>query len=245
MLSNEPFFLSNVTQHACLLLHGLGGGAYEVRELGEYLHQSGYTVQAINYPGHGEDMIKMPPSSWKQWYEAVEENYQELARHYSSVSVIGFSTGCPLALYLACHYSFKNIVLLSPFLALKKPWYSPFKLEHYLFLGKKIIKDIPRIKSDRIPFMGYSTFNLDAVSSAVELISIVKSRLAEVTIPNALIIQSPYDTVVEPTEAYLLYKNLGSSDKQLIWLERSGHNITLDVEKERVFQEIKNFLARH
>ncbi len=242
MLSNEPFFLSNKTEHACLLLHGLGGGVYEMRSLGEYLYQAGYTVQGINYPGHGEDMVKMPPSNWEQWYEAIEQNYQALARNYASICVIGFSTGSPLALYLACNYSFNSLVLLSPFLAIKKPWYSPFKPEFLLSMFKDILKEVPRVKSNDLPFLGYSTFNLHAVSSAVELISIVRGRLAEVT-PHTLIIQSPCDTVVEPNEAIFLYENLASSHKQLIWLEKSGHNITLDVEKEKVFQHIKNFLA--
>ena len=118
-LSNKPFFLESTGDHACLLLHGLGGGVYEMQLLGEYLYQCGLTVQGINYPGHAEIMPKMPASKWKEWYEYIEETYQELSLKYVSVSVVGFSTGCPLALYLAVTNSVKNLILLSPFLAIR------------------------------------------------------------------------------------------------------------------------------
>ena len=242
MLTNESFFLQNRDDHACLLLHGLGGGSYEMQLLGEYLYQAGYSVQAFNYPGHESELVKMPPSTWQQWYTAIEEKYHKLYLEYGSVSVIGFSTGCPLALNLATHHPLKNIVLLSPFFAIKKPWYSPFKTEAYLPLLMSVLKEVPRVKGKN--YLGLATFNLESVKSALELIKLVKTKLDQVTIPT-LIIQSPSDSVVDPSGATFLYDNLSSvADKQLSWLERSDHIITLDVERERVFQEVKAFLDR-
>jgi carboxylesterase len=246
MLSNEPFFFSDSEDHACLLLHGLGGGPYEMRLLGQSLYQAGYATQAFNYPGHEPDLIKMPPSNWQQWYAAVEENYQKLTQRYQSVSLVGFSTGCPLALELASNYAVKNLVMLSPFLALKKPWYLPFKPELFLPMVKNVIKEVPRIPpSARIEQpLGLATFNLESVMSALDLIEIVKGKLDKITVPT-LIIQSPLDRVVDPSGANLLYENLGSRDRRLIWLENSDHTITLDVEREKVFQEVKDFLAEY
>jgi len=245
MLSNEPFFLHNSADHACLLLHGLGGGSYEMQLLGEYLHQAGYTTQAFNYPGHESHLVKMPPSTWQQWYLAVEENYQKLAQKYPLVSIIGFSTGCLLGLRLATHYPVKNLVLLSPFFAIKRPWYSPLKPEVFLPLFKVFTKEVPRLRNlDKTKqYLGLETFNLESVQSALDLINWVKGKLDQVTIPT-LIIQSPLDTVVEPSGATFVYNNLASSHKQLIWLEKSDHMITLDVERERVFQEVKEFLDK-
>jgi esterase/lipase len=68
MLSNNPFLLENSQDHACLLLHGLGGGVYELELLGQYLYQQGLTVQTINYPGHDHPALEMPTSRWEEWY---------------------------------------------------------------------------------------------------------------------------------------------------------------------------------
>ena len=249
-LSNQPFLLETEGDRACLLLHGLGGGVYEMQLLGEYLHKRGLAVQGINYPGHAELMPKMPASKWHEWYEHIEETYQKLSLKYAKVSVVGFSTGCPLALYLAATNPVENLVLLSPFLAIKHEWYYLLKPETYLASVGRLINDVPRLKlpirdrdmrkaAQEAAF--FRTFNLPTVKSALELINAIKPLLPQIEVPT-LIIQSPKDTVVDPNGAKIIYQQLGSKEKKLCWLEKSDHIILLDVERDRVYQEINNFL---
>jgi carboxylesterase len=250
-LSNQPFLLESATSdHACLLLHGLGGGVYEMQLLGEYLHQQGFTVQGINYPGHDQPGMKMPTSSWRQWYEHILESYQKLSKKYANVSVIGFSTGCPLALYLAAKNPVTNLVLLSPFLALKHEWYYLVRPEAYLFSIGYLIADLPRLQ---LPILDktmlksaqealfFQTFNLAAVRSAIDLIDRVKPLLPQIDTPT-LIIQSLQDRVVDPEGARAIYQQIGSRQKKLYWLKKSDHIISLDVEREDVYAQIKAFL---
>lgn len=251
-LSNQPFLLESPnSDRACLLLHGLGGGVYEMQLLGEYLHQYGFTVQGINYPGHDLPATKMPASTWQQWYAHIEESQQKLAQKYENVSIIGFSTGCPLALYLAVKQSVTNLILLSPFLAIRHQWYYLLRPEAYLFSLGHWIPDIPRIKG--LPIVDkamvqlateaafFKSFNLAAVRSAIDLINIVKPLLPQIEEPT-LIIQSVKDSVVAPEGARIIYQQLGSKNKKLYWLQQSDHTISLDVEREIVFEEIKKFL---
>ncbi|MEO1134538.1 MAG: carboxylesterase, partial [Cyanobacteria bacterium J06639_1] len=98
MLSNQPFLLEAEGDRACLLMHGLGGGAYEMQQLGTHLHQEGWTVRCSLYPGHDRPAPAMPDSTWEQWYDCVLSEYQTLAATYSEVAVVGFSTGCVLGL---------------------------------------------------------------------------------------------------------------------------------------------------
>ena len=253
-LSNQPFLLESATNdRVCLLLHGLGGGVYEMQLLGEYLHQHGFSVQGINYPGHDSPSTKMPASTWQEWYKHIEETQQKLAQIYHDVSVIGFSTGCPLALYLAAKQSVQNLVLLSPFLAIKHQWYYFLRPEAYLFYLGHWIPDVPRIKG--LPIVDkamlqlateaafFKTFNLAAVRSAIELINIVKPMLPQIEEPT-LIIQSVKDSVVDPEGARIIYQQLSSKNKKLYWLQESDHTISLDVEREIVFEQIKDFLLR-
>lgn len=251
-LSNQPFLLESATSdHACLLLHGLGGGVYEMQLLGEYLHQHDLTVQGINYPGHDYPSTKMPSSKWQQWYEHIEVTYEKLRQKYSNISVIGFSTGCPLALYLAANNPVTNLVLLSPFLLIKHEWYYFLRLEMYLFTIGHLVADLPRLYG--LPIIDkamlhlaqeaafFQTFNLATVRSALELIDRVKPLLPQIDVPT-LIIQSPKDKVVDPEGARVIYQQLGSQRKILYWLKESDHIISLDIEREEVFAQIKAFL---
>lgn len=254
-LSNQPFLWEPTTtnDHVCLLLHGLGGGAYEMQLVGEYLHQQGFAVQGINYPGHDPSANQMPASRWQEWYEHVEETHKKLTQRYANVSVIGFSTGCPLALYLAAKKSVKNLVLLSPFIAIRHEWYYLLRPEFYLFTLGYLIGEVPRLKGWRgspiwdkvmrqaVEEVAFQTFNLAAVRSALELIERVKPLLPQIDEPT-LIIQSPKDRVVDPEGARFIYQRLGSKNKKLYWLKQSDHIISLDVEREEVFAQIKEFL---
>lgn len=254
MLSNQPFFLEGSADNhqASLLLHGLGGGAFEMQLLGQYLNQQGLAVQGINYPGHDQPVPKMLASTWQQWYQHALETYQKLTQRYQLVSVIGMSTGCPLGLYLAATNPVYKLVMLSPFLLVKREWYYLLPPEVYLHSIGRLVEDIPRFKvlpvedkamqvaAAKVRFC--QTFNLSTARSAVELINRVKPLLPQIKVP-ALIIQSLKDRVVDPSGAKFLYQQLGSSVKQLHWLHKSNHVITLDVERADVFAQTGAFLG--
>ncbi|MEO0801424.1 MAG: alpha/beta fold hydrolase [Cyanobacteria bacterium J06642_2] len=251
MLSNQPFTLTGESDRACLLLHGLGGGAYEMQDLGVHLHQQGWTVRCPLYPGHDRPLPAMPDSTWQQWYECALNEYRQLAEDYERIAVVGFSTGCLLGLHLAASQPISKLILLAPYLLLRRQWYYLIPLEVYLFSIGRFIKDLPRL---RLPIRDremeraarevvfFQTFNLNAVRSASELIEIVKQELPEIQVPTA-IVQSRADTVVDPSGAEYLQQVMGARVQKLQWLEDSDHIITLDGDREQVFGEVSAFLA--
>ena len=249
-LSNQPFFLEGERDRACLLLHGLGGGVYEFQPLATYLHQQGFTVQAVNYPGHDRPSRHMPASTWKQWYARILETYDNLAQHYRSITVIGFSTGCPLGLNLAAEKPLETLILMSPFMAIKHEWYYLLRPETYLYSIGYLIENVPRFHlqirdknmrqaAEQAAF--FTSFNLSAVRSALELIDQVKPMLPQLKVP-CLILQSPKDSVVDPAGASFIHQQLGSDCKKLHWLQHSDHIIPLDLEREEAFAQIGAFL---
>lgn len=254
ILSNQPFFLKNTAndKNVCLLLHGLGGGVYELQHLGQNLYEKGWSVKGINYPGHDKSTEKMPYSTWQEWYHYIEKVYQELKNEYLSVSLIGFSTGCLLGLHLAACNPVQTLVLLSPYISLKYKWYYLLPSEIYLFTLGKFIKDVSqaqkpiqdkdmREKAEKVAF--FQTLNVKAIRSTNQLIKIVKKEIPHIKVPT-LIIQSHKDSVVNPSGAKFIYENLGSDIKELHWLQESDHLIALDSEKEEVFLLVEKFFAQ-
>jgi carboxylesterase len=234
--------------HAVLMLHGLGGGSYELRPIAERLHAQGLTVQGINYPGHVEPASRMAHSTWPEWYAHAEETYLALAQSHRHVSLVGFSTGCPLALRLALQHPVSRLVLLSPFLEIKRQFFMP--LERLVHPVSRVVPHVPRFTlpiRDReslrqsMALSVIETFNLRTVCSALELIREIKPKLGEVQNPT-LIIQSRRDSVVDPRGAHYLMQHLGSTHKSVHWLQQSDHIIPLDVERETVFTLTETFL---
>jgi carboxylesterase len=251
-LTNQPFHLEAEGSRACLFLHGLGGGIYELEPLAARLHARGFTVAGFNYPGHDRPATRMPASSWEEWYARALEGYRALRAGSRSVSVVGFSTGCQLALLLASEEKVERLVLLSPYVRIRHRWFYLARPEAYLRSVGRFVEDVPRrplsirdpaMRAEAEKVVFFRTFNLSAVRSAMELIERVRTRLSAIEAP-ALLMQSVEDSVVDPDGAEYLHQHLGSTERELHWLRRSDHAISLDVERETVFARVSAFLDR-
>ena len=66
---------------ACLLVHGLGCGPIQMRELAEDLREWGFTARGILLPGHCGDTDGLALSTLHDWMEKVEAEYLQLKRN--------------------------------------------------------------------------------------------------------------------------------------------------------------------
>ncbi len=240
----------HIGKPSCLVLHGLGGGPYELTPLITALESQGLRVMAPVLPGHDGLGPVMPASCWRDWAVTAESAFDELGAHGEPVVVIGFSTGAMVALYLTSRRPVAGLVLLAPFLAIRYMSWIPFRPATVLRPLAKLIRNLPRRPpAVRDPQMRqrasasdrFRTFSIPATLSALELIDVVKALVPGITMPT-LIIQGQLDTVVEPSGAAWLHKHLGSTEKSIISLPRSDHLVALDVEREQVIAVTKAFV---
>lgn len=236
----EPFFLQG-GEKGVLLVHGFTGAPSEMRLAGEYLNKMGYTVFAPRLPGHGTTPEEMAKTAWPHWYDSVEDGYHLLAGICTSVAAVGLSMGGLLTLKLASEYSLSRLAVISA------PIYIANKQLKLLPLYRMFTNFVPK-KRKRLLDVGeqysitYDVTPLSSLSSLLELVKHVTRLLPSVTVP-ALIVQSTNEHTVEPESAQYIYDKLGSTEKQLIWLNKSGHIVTLDLERDYVFQLLGQFLA--
>jgi carboxylesterase len=52
------------------------------------------------------------------------------------------------------------------------------------------------------------------------------------------------DLTVDPQTMPRIYERLGSEDKRMLWLDRSGHIVTEDYDREQVYQAIHEFIQQ-
>ena len=100
------------------MLHGFTGNPQSMRGLALALADAGFTVEMPLLPGHGTDISDMLPTRWKDWSEAAETAYDELAARSDSVVVVGLSMGGMLSVWLAQrHPEIAAIVVVNPLIA--------------------------------------------------------------------------------------------------------------------------------
>lgn len=235
----EPFLLQGSTD-GVLLIHGFTGSPAEVRLLGEFLHKKGYTVLAPRLCGHGTTVEEMANTKWPQWYSSVEDAYHILKGMCSKITVIGLSMGGLLGFKIATDYQVEKIISLSApiFITDKRldmlPVYQMFR-EFVPKKRKKYVDIDPKYT------VGYSATPLKGISNLVDLIEEIKKILPNIQ-EELLIIQGRRDHTVQPRSAEYIYEHVASLQKKLVWLEKSGHIVTLDIEREEVFKQIATFL---
>jgi len=235
---------------SCLVLHGLGGGPYELEPVIAALEAEGLRVSAPLLPGHDGPGPVMPASYWRDWAATAELTFDHLAAGGGPVVVVGFSTGATLALYLATRRPVARQALLAPFLAIRYSGLIPLRPATYLRHLARVFPNLPRRPpAVRDPEMRrwasaaarFRTFNLHASLSALELIDEVKPLVPEITTPT-LIIQGKLDTVVEPFHARWLHRHLGATHKAFASQPRSDHLVALDRDREQVIAMVRAFV---
>lgn len=241
MRGAEPFLLPG-SERGVLVVHGFTGSPSEMRLLGEFLHKKGYTVLGPRLCGHGTQVQDMTPTTWPYWYQSVEDGYHLLRGLCSDIAVVGLSMGGLMALKLAVEQPVSKVVSLSAPIHLYErrlsllPLYRMFR--RYESRKRKSFPDL-----DSSYAVGYDQIPLASLDSLLAFIKHVDKLLPLVQVP-ALIVQSKAEHTVRPSSAKHIFKLLGSAMKEIVWLEKSGHVITLDVEKYQLFEVIAKFLHK-
>lgn len=238
-LDGSSFFLP-AGDTAVLLIHGLTATTVEVRPLAEYLNRNGLAVSAPLLPGHGSDPDDLHSVTWLDWANTVEKAYQELADMHSRVFVAGESLGGLLTLHLAARRAdIAGILLYAPALTLKGVWQAPLMLP--------FVKSVPKSHSGQdpdghLPWQGYTVLSVSAANQLRKLQKTVKKVISNIHQPT-LIFQGRLDMRVDPKTAEMVLECISAREKHLIWLEKSGHVILLDIERDIVYQKTLDFIS--
>lgn len=226
----------------CLLIHGFTASPSEMKPLGEYLHQEGYSVKAPLLPGHGTIPADLNQTTWADWFETVRLEAEALLTR-GPVVVIGLSMGALLALEAGA-----RIKGLAGVVSINAPLVLRNQLSGLVPLVKIFRDSIPKKIGDEynnLAARGRFAYDCLPVNGYINMKKLAKDvvlRLKEIDIPT-LVVQAGLDETVDPASAKLLHRGLPAGH-EILWLPNSRHVATMGPELAILGEEIIDFISQ-
>lgn len=236
-----PFQHETDREDVVVLIHGWTGSPAHMRMLGDALTEAGFGVIAPLLAGHGTKIADMTATTWRDWVRTAAEAAHAAGSENRRVHVVGLSMGGVIGLLLAPALSLASVTTIN----------APQIVHSRLPLVAGLFRHIPLVVPRRPPapppgdgaayFHQYNDDPVGTVADLFDLVTAARRSLGQVKCP-ALVIQSKTDETVDPMSAEIIREGLGSSQKRVVWLERSRHAATLDEERETIHREIIHHL---
>ncbi|MFY0761630.1 carboxylesterase [Metabacillus dongyingensis] len=225
---------------AVLLLHGFTGNTADVRMLGRYLNERGYTCHAPQYKGHGVPPEELVHTGPEDWWKDVMDGYNLLKeRGHKSIAVAGLSLGGVFSVKLGYTVPVKGIVPMCAPMYIKSEDVMYKGILEYARNFKKLEgKSEAEIEEEMKQFEKTPMNTLRALQ---ELIADVRNNVDMVYSP-AFVAQARHDHMINTDSANIIYNEVESDNKHLKWYEESGHVITLDKERDQLHADVHEFL---
>jgi len=200
----------------------------------------GFDTSVPLLPGHGTSPEDLAGCRWEDWLAAAEAAYVDLARRCGPVLVCGLSMGGALAAaVVAVHPEVVGLVVVNPLIDPPAPAFRAL-LGELLASGHHFLPGIggditdPHTTED-----AYDRMPVAALRSMCEGLDELALRVADVACP-VLLFTSRNDHVV-PTVSSDILAQAVSGPVERVWLERSGHVATLDVERAEIECRVVGF----
>jgi carboxylesterase len=226
-----------------LLLHGFTSSTDTVDGLIPFLEKEGIEYERPILRGHGTRYQDMRGTTARDWFVDADRALLKLWNRVDRVVVVGLSMGGLVGLELSMRHPDKiaGLVTVAAALKFKDP------LSSMTSVLSKFVRYWPSPESFNDPALAtrctnYPMFATDAFSSLYAYAHAIAERLPEVHVPIR-ILQSKKDQIVAPEAANIIYEKVSSPIREIVWFERSGHEMMQDMEAASVFREIMAFVT--
>ncbi|WP_044746957.1 alpha/beta hydrolase [Bacillus alveayuensis] len=239
VVAPKPFTFE-AGERAVLLLHGFTGNTADVRMLGRFLQDKGYTCHAPQYKGHGVPPEQLVHTGPEDWWQDVMDGYQFLKeRGYEQIAVAGLSLGGVFSLKLGYTVPVKGIIpMCAPmYIKSEETMYQgvlAYARKYKQFEGKSE----EQIEREMEEFKKTPMKTLKALQN---LIAEVRDHVDMIYTPT-FVVQARHDEMINTDSANIIYNGVESDHKQIKWYENSTHVITLDKERDQLHQDVYEFL---
>ncbi|MHB8508273.1 MAG: alpha/beta hydrolase [Candidatus Dormibacteria bacterium] len=226
-------------ERGVLLIHGFCGTPPEMRGLGEHLASQGFRAVGVLLAGHGTTPEDLERHGWRDWVASAEAELNVLQRDCREVFVTGQSMGGTMSLLLAArHPEIRAVSTLAALVSLGSRTEALIRLGryirrwHYPGRGAVDLWEPEQVKLLR-------SYNRRSMRSHVELLQLMRVTAREIAgmrVPT-LVLHGQRDGVAPPNNARLIASLIGPAATMKLY-PRSGHAMSVDVDREEVFEII-------
>ena len=229
-----------------LLLHGFAGTPPELRRLGVHLAARGWRCHAPALAGHARTPEELATTTWRDWARSAREALEELRAECDAVCVAGQSMGGSMALHLAA--ADPSIAAVA---ALAAPiWLRDWRLRLLPVLHRAVRWHVPDDDVDLHDpraideLWSYGRRPTRSILEFTRLIATVRDELAMVRAP-VLLLHGGRDRTIDPRNmADIAARLVCSRAVETLLLPRSGHAVSVDVDRETVNARVAAWLER-
>jgi len=227
-----------------LFIHGFTGCPQSMRYWAEGVAREGRTVLLPRLPGHGTTVDDMQNTTAADWVGEAEMALTGLRERCDRIFICGLSMGGTITLDLASRFSDS----LSGVVTVNASLFSTDPRRHLAPLLGKVGLKLKGIASDiadpSMTELAYTHVPTKAAASMLSYQAGVKARLEQITCP-ILLLASRQDHVVNTANSPYALEHVSSTDKELVWLDRSYHVATLDYDKDIIIERTARFIKEH
>jgi carboxylesterase len=247
------------------MLHGFLGSPASSFPLASYLAERGVTVHCPLLPGHGEFPNKLYKRTRDDWLGEAEDAFHEIQRTCDEIILMGHSMGTVLCAEMAVrHGGVQGMIMFAPaytvpdsrirllrFIKYVMPWFNPLRMrrlkplvnERLLeFDAEMDLKD-PEVVA-KLPEM--ARVPTGAIDEMRRTLDEGQKLWPQLNFPS-IVFQGSEDYAVHPPDTQHLFDLLPAVDKQLIFLENSGHELMRpsDAGHKKVWSAAADFIYSH
>ncbi len=204
--------------HGILLIHGLMSSPVGMSSLNTYFEKKGYLVRSVLLPGHGTQPSNLLDVSYHDWLNMCRSSIKALREEVEHVTVIAFSAGTTLAIYLTLtekNMGIDSLVLFAPALTLNNPLrpFIPFlyKLRNF---SSKINWPILKQEDD---YAKYQSLPINAVYQITTLMKLIDNIQYSINIPIYMVSSESDETVSHEKALQFFLKQKNPLNRGIIY----------------------------
>ena len=240
---HQPFSHVTESEVGILVIHGITSTTSSMKYLAKQFADAGYNVELPGLAGHGTKWQDMNLIKYTDWIDDLEKALTKLQKRCSKIFLCGLSLGGGLALFMTGkHPELSGVILINHAAKFTGPkfWFVP--------ILRKFIKSVPAVASDikdpNFKEIAYDRTPTNGVYEMLKMLKEMRKMLPDIS-QAILIFKSKEDHIVPKLSVTYTIKNIGSKDKELIWLENSYHVAPLDYDKELIAKKSIEFIKDH
>ena len=217
-----------------LIIHGFGGGTYEIEYLVKHLQEKGLDTYTVSLAGHGGTKKELTASSHVDWIQSAGKAIDELRLKYRNISLVGFSLGGLISVHFASLPEIRKIVFIN----------TPIYFWNIKIILNDIISGVYHREYEKIVYYQKSVSGVSIKSSAdfLRILSQSKRMFKDISKPS-LILQCINDESVHYKSAEYIKEKIGNY-ADLHYYNGSCHQVfTVSVDlRDLVCDDIYKFL---